>query len=94
MDVGERIPRYPLDERKDMDSKNLMKMHQSRHEIILWDEFETGSFSYSFGAKSRMDRKPKARVLKAVNRFHQKELKVKNPKMAQGQVIVESDQGL
>jgi hypothetical protein len=77
-----------------MDPRNPMKIHQSRHEIILWDEFETGSFSYSFGAKSRMDRKPKARVLKAVNRFHQKELKVKNPKMAQGQVIVESDQGL
>jgi len=71
-----------------------MKIHQSRHEIILWDEFETGSFSYSFGAMSRWDRKPKARALKAVNRFHQKELKVKNPQMEKGQFIVESDQGL
>jgi hypothetical protein len=60
-----------------MDSKKLMKMHQRRHEIILWDEFETGSFSYSFGAQFRRDRKPEARALKAVNRCPQKELKAK-----------------
>jgi hypothetical protein len=69
-----------------MDSNKLMKMHQRRHEIILWDEFETGSFSYSFGfgAKSGRDRKPKARALKAVNRFHQQRVQGQKSQNGEG----------
>ena len=76
-----------------MDSKLLMKMPQSGHEIILWDEFEPGLFSYSFGAMFRRAWKPKTRALKAAPGFHQKGVKVKNPQVAQGQVIVESERG-